>query len=228
MGRRAKKWVQLGLQAAPGTHGGMRRGAGRKEGRRTTVKRIARPTLDGRCPCHVTLRLRAGAPHLRRNRVYQTLRAVFRLGKDRFGFRLNHYSVQSNHLHLICEADDTRGLSRGMQGLAVRIARRVNKTAGRRGKLFRDRYHLRVLESPTEVRRGLIYVLRNSVHHGALPGGPFIDVYSSAGVFDGWVERLPPVIDDGPPTVVAARTWLLAKGWRRAGAISLNDAPAAG
>jgi hypothetical protein len=114
-----------------------------------------------------------------------------------------------------------------MQGLAVRIARGVNKTAGRKGKLFRDRYHLTVLDSPRRVRHCLVYVLRNSVRHGALPAGPYIDVYSSAGLFDGWAEDLETrIVDDGPPTVVEARTWLLARGWRRAGPISLHDAPA--
>ena len=224
---RARKWIQQTLQAAPGKHGGIRRNAGRKAGNRTTVERVARPKLDGRCPCHVTLRLKAGAPPLRRNQMFRVLRAVFRRGKDRFGFRLVHYSVQSNHLHLICEADDSRALSRGMQGLAVRLARRVNRAAGRHGKLFGDRYHLHVLGSPREVRHCLLYVLRNAVRHGASPAGPFFDVYSSAMYFDGWSEKIAVrILDDGDQPVMPPTTWLLTKGWRRSGPISLADTPA--
>jgi REP element-mobilizing transposase RayT len=226
MGRRSGRWIQQELQAAPGKHGGIRRNAGRKVRGRTTVERVARPTLDGRSPLHVTLRLRSGLPPLRRNQMYRVLRAVFRRGKDRFGFRLVHYSVQSNHLHLICEAEDTRSLSRGMQGLAVRIARRVNRAAERTGKLFADRYHLHVLGSPREVRNCLVYVLRNSVRHRVLPAGPFFDVYSSAMYFDGWSEEIRVrLLDDGPPPVMPPATWLLTTGWRRNGAISLEDAP---
>jgi len=55
------------------------------------------------------------------------LRKVFESGKERFGFRLVHFSVQSNHMHLIAEAEDARSLSRGMQALGVRIARAVNR-----------------------------------------------------------------------------------------------------
>src|SRR6185436_14700651 len=117
-------------------------------------------------------------------RAWAVLRAAFRRGKDRFGFRLVQFSVQTNHLHLICEAEDKRALSRGMQGLAIRIARRMNRLAERKGKLFADRYHASILKSPTQVRRALVYVLHNVAHHNPeLTGG--IDVYSSAPYFAG-------------------------------------------
>jgi REP element-mobilizing transposase RayT len=230
MGRRppaARRGVQQELQAARGTYGGPRAHSGRKRGRRTTVERVERAPVRADKPCHVTLKLRAGAPPLRRHHTYRTLRAVFRRGKDRFGFRLVHFSVQSNHVHLICEADDNRALARGMQGLAVRVARRLNRAAGRTGSLFADRYHLHVLSSPREVRNCLVYVLRNGVRHGVSPSGAIFDVYSSAMYFDGWSER-PRVrlVDDGERPVVPARAWLLTAGWRRAGAISIDDAPA--
>jgi hypothetical protein len=48
-----------------------------------------------------------------------------------------HYSIQGNHLHLIVEADDAAALSRGLQGLLIRVARSLNRVAGRRGKLLR-------------------------------------------------------------------------------------------
>jgi REP element-mobilizing transposase RayT len=214
------------MQAAPGTLGGLRRNSGRKRGRRTTVERVARPTLTGREACHVTLKLKAGAPPLRRHHTYRSLRAAFRRGKDQFGFRLVHYSVQSNHIHLICEARDTRALSRGMQGLAIRLARRINRIAERKGKLFADRYHLHVLESPREVRNCLVYVLRNGVHHGASPAGPVFDAYSSAMFFDGWSEpvRLA-ILDDDERPCVPPSVWLLTTGWRRGGTISFEDTP---
>ena len=104
-----------------------------------------------------------------------------------------------------------------------------DRVAGRTGKLFADRYHLRVLESPSEVRNCLVYVLRNGVRHGASPAGPVFDVYSSAMYFDGWTERPRlPVIDDGERPTVTPRTWLLATGWRRGGAISFEDEPRRG
>jgi putative transposase len=131
------------------------------------------------------------------------------------------YDVQSNHLHLLCEANDERALSRGVQGLAIRIARRLNAKLGRRGKLFATRYHERILETPTEVRRALVYVLGNARRHasGRITARNWIDPLSSAPWFAGWRTRPtePWFRPDGETPVVAATTWLLDKGWRLAG-----------
>jgi REP element-mobilizing transposase RayT len=128
---------------------------------------------------HVTLRLLPEVPTLRRHRMWTVLRERFRAGKDRFGFRLVDFSVQSNHIHLVCEGNDKRALSRGMQGLAIRLAKGINKQLGRRGKVFACRYHARQLHSPTETRNALIYVLGNYARHANLPPGCIIDVYST-------------------------------------------------
>jgi REP element-mobilizing transposase RayT len=159
--------------------------------------------------------------------MYRTLRAAFRNGREKIGFRLVHFNVLGNHLHLICEADDRRALSRGVQGLAIRIARNVTRVAKRRGKLFADRYHLHVLATPREVRNTLLYVLRNGVRHGVSPAGGFLDVYSSAVVFDGWKEpNTTGFFDDGEHAVVAPRAWLLTTGWKRHGLLSFGERPA--
>jgi REP element-mobilizing transposase RayT len=47
-----------------------------------------------------------------------------------------HFSVQRDHLHLIVEASDRRALSRGMQGLSIRVARAANGELGRKGRVF--------------------------------------------------------------------------------------------
>src|SRR5262249_2515772 len=136
-------------------------------------------------------------------------------GRDRFGFRLVHFSVQGNHIHLVAEALDERALARGMQGLGVRIAKALNRLMVRKGTVFADHYHASILRSPTQVANALAYVLLNFVHHFpaevARYRGDLRDPFSSA-----WRER-----GRDPPTV-PARTWLLAVGWRcRAGDVLL-------
>ena len=141
----------------------------------------------------------------------------------RFGMRLVHYSVQSNHLHLIVEAADRRALTRGMQGLAIRLARRINASSGRRGRLFNDRYHARALRTPLEVRRVLVYVLRNDQRHwaqGGLSLPPWdLDPCSSASIFDGFLPlpglAMPP--PEEPSVTVAPMCLLLRRGWKRHG-----------
>jgi hypothetical protein len=131
------------------------------------------------------------------------------------------FSAQADHVHLIVEADANAALVRGLQGLAIRLARAVNRLLGRRGRVWADRYHARQLRTPKEVRYALVYVLNN--WHKHLPGVGGLDPCSSAAWFAGW--RTPMTVAVGAPPVVAARTWLLRVGWRRHGPIDVGEAP---
>ena len=201
--------------------GGKREGAGRKAAGRSSVAHRRRPKIVGRHPILVTARLRPGLPTLRCGTNFAVIENAFTLGAERFGFRLVHYSVQSNHVHLIVEARDARALARGLQGLLVRSARGLNRRWSRRGAVFEAGYHARALKSPREVRNGLVYVLQNAHKHEPRLSG--IDRFSSARWFDGWRKR---VLDPGPSPLPPASTWLLATGWRRHGTISTTERPA--
>jgi REP element-mobilizing transposase RayT len=204
--------------------GGKRKGAGRKpKGPRPLVAHRTRATLAARFPVHVTTRLRAGLPSLRRQATLRVLHRAFFAGMDRFGFRLVHFSVQSNHVHMIAEARDRHALTLGMQGLSIRVAKALNKLWGRRGAVFADRYHARILRTPREVRNGLCYVLSNARKHG-LALAERLDPFSSARWFDGWREA-PGPRPGGSGPIVAARTWLVRVGWRRHGRIDPQAVP---
>ena len=153
--------------------------------------------------------------------------------KQRGAFRLCHYAVLNDHLHFLVEAHDRTSLSRGLQGLLVRIARTLNKLWARRGKVFADRYHDRILRTPREVRNAIRYVLQNARKHAAegrmLAVPQAIDTYTSAPWFDGFretitVRGLEVVIRP----VTSARTWMLTLGWRRHGLLSVHELPATG
>jgi hypothetical protein len=208
--------------------GGKRRGAGRKpKGERALVSHATREALAARHPVLVTTRLRAGLPSLRRAEALEVVMAAFAGsvdGADRHGMRLVHFTIQTNHVHLIVEARDARSLSRGMQGLLVRMARGLNRHWGRRGSVFADRYHARSLRSPREVRNALAYVLNNSKRHGCHLAS--VDPYSSGGLFDGWKRGSPVASSSGrAPPALPAKTWLLAHGWRRHGLIDPAEIP---
>ncbi len=85
---------------------------------------------------HVTLRIVAGVPSLRVGVLFRKVREALAEGQERFGFRLVHFSVQSNHVHLITEAGDRRSLSRGMQEVSIRVARAVNRELVRAARVF--------------------------------------------------------------------------------------------
>ncbi|MEQ9497470.1 MAG: transposase [Deltaproteobacteria bacterium] len=207
------------------TWGGRRKGAGRKPvGARASVSHRTRPSVSVHQPLHVTLRVREAVPNLRTSTMFRAVRAALEAGAERFGFRLVHFSVLRNHLHLIAEADDKVALARGMKGLKVRVARAINRVAGRRGTVFSDRYHAHALRSPSQTRNALAYVLNNFRKHEAQRGrrlAPgFIDPCSSAAAFDGWRER-----DAEPSTLARAVGWMLRKGWRKRGLLSVAAVP---
>jgi REP element-mobilizing transposase RayT len=173
-------------------------------------------------PVHVTVRVRRGVPSLRWDAALRVIQRAFVRGADRFGFRLIHFSIQSNHLHLIVEVEGKRSLARGMQGLLVRVARALNRLMRRTGSVFADRHHARALKSPREVRNALVYVLRNLFHHGRRGAG--VDECSSGAWFDGWSRPFAILVPPLLPT--SARTWLLRVGWKRHGLIAFGESPA--
>jgi REP element-mobilizing transposase RayT len=169
----------------------------------------------------VTLRARAGLPSLRSQRAFAALGRALSLS-SRGAFRVLHFSAQTDHLHLIVEADSRRALGRGVQGLAGRCARAVNKAWERHGAVWAHRFHARPLRTPTEVRHALAYVLLNFRKH--LRAAPSIDPRSSGRWFDGW--RDPPATATLPGTLSRPRTWLASVGWQRGGGpIDVREVP---
>jgi REP element-mobilizing transposase RayT len=189
--------------------------------------------------------MRRGLPSLRLPALVRELERAFRAARERGAFRLVHYSLQRDHVHLLVEADEPGALARGMMSLGARIARGVNRVFRRRGAVLADRYHHRVLRTPREVRNALRYVLNNfrkhSARHPALrrPSGPAIDPASSGRWFEGWSRApAPPGGDDAipvtprsdtdPAPVAIAGCWLLRVGWWRHGRIDPREIPGGG
>jgi REP element-mobilizing transposase RayT len=109
--------------------------------------------------------MRSHVWNLRSKRCFRPIEAALWAACDRFGMRITHFSVQGNHIHLIVEADDQECLSRGMQGLGVRIAKKLNRVMSRSGSVLADRYFGHVLRTPTEIRSAVHYVLQNHAKH---------------------------------------------------------------
>jgi hypothetical protein len=174
----------------------------------------------------VTLRVTRGLPSLRKQVVFIAIRSAF-AKTGRAWFRLVHYSVQTDHVHLLVEASDKFSLARGLAGLAIRVARSVNRVLRRAGRVFGDRYHSRPLRTPREVRLGIIYVLMNWKKH--MPPAKGFDLCSSAWWLDGWKvppASGPPVSEAGMQPVRAPQTWLARVGWKLHGLIRCDEAPA--
>jgi len=121
------------------------------------VPHRARPIHNAQHPVHVTLRVVAGVPSLRRRDLFAAILGSIaatnqsecpRLG-DRT-FRIVHFSVQTNYIHLIVEAEDKPTLRAGLMSLSIRAARGVNKARGKTGKVWGMRYFARPLTAPRD------------------------------------------------------------------------------
>jgi hypothetical protein len=182
--------------------------------------------------------MRAAFRPLRSRFVFPTVRLALAgaNGWDSEGFRIVHFSVQFDHLHLIVEASDKRTLSAGIRSLAIRIARYVNELVGRKGKFWADRWFGVELRTPRQVRSALVYVLGNFRKHAGWHSRAGVDPYSSGTSFDGWrgfgqAGRDPPLAGEFvscDKTLIVtseASAWLLRTGWRRYGLLRIDEVP---
>ena len=224
------------------THGGKRPGAGRPpKGKRAGQPHTPRPDHKACNPLHITIRVASGIPSLRKRDTYLAVREATITTARREDFRIIHASVQGDHIHMMVEAADKDAISRGMRGFEISAAMHLNNTISRRtgvvrrGTVFPDRYHLRVLTSPRAVRHALAYVLNNWRKHGedrnGLPRTWRVDPFSSGIGFSGWRELEGALTLWKPPPTYQAlfvwlpKTWLLRKGWTRHGLVSTHDVP---
>jgi REP element-mobilizing transposase RayT len=225
---------QLEMQGCAG-HGGKRKGAGRPN-LSGLVSHMKREPVNWKLPLHINTKIRAHYPSMRRKDVVKIFEGCCARTK-KFGLHVIHFTIQSNHIHLICEAKNNEALGRGMQALLSSFAKALKKQMLRwkgarrpaKGSLFNGRYHLRAIHSPTQMKRTLRYVLLNDQKH-TRTGYQYIDLFSSAPIFPHWHQLLGKSMDRkllwdldmlaplkpedlglSPP-----QSWLAREGWMRA------------
>jgi putative transposase len=221
---------QLGLHEAPRTgRGGYRSNAGRKKSAsgRTRTPHRARPALSRYVPVHVTLRAARRLPSFREEVIGRAIGRVIRaMRRVRDDFAIVEFSIQSDHVHLIVEAEGERELSSGIRSLQTRVTKVLNNhiLRRRRGKVWGDRYFRVDLTTPTQARHALAYVLQNGHHHGVVAPG-VKDPLSSARWSSRYVTRPELPLETSPTT--PARTFMLEVLWERRwpGAISPTEIP---
>lgn len=176
---------------------------------------------------HVTMRRVPNLPSFRQQRVGRLLlRQIHRLNDG--SFQIVHFSIQSNHVHLIVEARDRATVTRKMSGLMIAFAKRLNSSVlgNRRGKVWADRYFRRDVTTASEMHAVLRYVFGNAKKHGLIPVDALtLDPYSTAWTFDGWDHPIPTPGNSEHWPRPAPRTRLLQRDWIAYGLIAVGGAP---
>jgi putative transposase len=129
------------------------------------VRHVRREVLKPTFPVHVIWRMQPHVWSLRAQRSISRLRRAFWMSAHAQGYRLVHYAVMGNHVHLLIEAADEKRLTKGMQSLGIRIAKALNRMMGTEGPVMWDRYFAKIQRTPTETARTLNYLRENAHHH---------------------------------------------------------------
>jgi REP element-mobilizing transposase RayT len=226
--------------------GGKRKGAGRpKSGLRASERHKTRTVFKRGEPVHVIMRASPEVGSLRTRTIMRAIHeATIVVLRHEARFRIVHLSVQRTHIHLIVEAENRVALATGMQAFGISAARNINRVVAersgekRKGRVFADRYHARILKTPRQVRNTIAYVLNNWRHHGEdkleIAKDWVIDPFASGVFFIGWKERDDKGYTYRPPpgyigfVVWQPSLWLLREGWRRWGLISTREVPGQG
>ena len=132
--------------------GGPRPGAGRPRKLVTPIYHIRRDNFSRRNPGHVTLRVRKEIPSLRKRGFIKAFRKSLSQACERGNFRVVHYSIQTNHVHLLVEAGGKEALERGMMAVGTRLVHAVHRVYKRRGPVLHGRYHVRSLKREIQER----------------------------------------------------------------------------
>jgi REP element-mobilizing transposase RayT len=87
---------------------------------------------------------------------------------DRCGWRTLAYCLMPNHLHLLVRTPQPN-LGEGMRRLQGMTAQRVNRVLNRRGAVWGDRFHSRLVRAEQHVVAAAVYVVVNPVRAGIVP-----------------------------------------------------------
>lgn len=162
---------QLSLNLYKGKRGGRRPNSGRRRIHSPGVAHRTREIVKERTALHINVKIKA---YIRNKLCLQILKKAIKNARSH-GLRIIHFSLQTNHLHLIIEATNNEILTRGMRSLTITFAKGVAK-----GRIQLERYHLHVLKTKAETKNAIHYVLFNEQKHAGLKVAR-VDAYSSLG-----------------------------------------------
>lgn len=147
---------QLNLNLYKGKRGGRRPSSGRPRIHSKGVAHRKREKVNLKTPLHINFKLNLNVRTKERLKILK--KAIVKAREQ--GLNIIHYSLQSNHVHLIVETMDNKTLTKGMRSLTITFSKNI-----KRGQIQKERYHLHVLRTPRETKNAITYVLFNQQKH---------------------------------------------------------------
>jgi REP element-mobilizing transposase RayT len=129
------------------------------------MARLPRCVLPEVAVFHVTGRGVNGEAIYRDDADHSRFGQLQRLATKRWRWHVLASCQMPNHFHIVV-LGELECVSRGMHLLNFRYAQRFNERHGRRGHLFQERFHARVVRDDEHLVRACEYVLDNAVRAG--------------------------------------------------------------
>ena len=117
-------------------------------------------------PYHIICRGNNREPIFEEKEDFDKCLEIFRRYKDQYGFRLYHWVLMSNHVHLLVETKENSSLSKVMQGINLAYTIWFNRKKGKVGHLWQDRYRSAVVERDNYLLECGRYIERNPLRAG--------------------------------------------------------------
>jgi putative transposase len=115
---------------------------------------------------HVTSRTNNKVRAFENNLSRRIMLIILQDAKDKFSFRLANFCIMPTHIHLLIEPGEGTNLSRIMQWIKTRSAKRWNFLHGSKNHLWGDRYFARAIKNPKEYETVMNYIDQNPVEAG--------------------------------------------------------------
>ena len=127
------------------------------------------PRLTGPCTTyHVLVRCNNSDFQIKDRRDFIELLAAVARYKARYGFKLFGYTLMNTHAHFIIQTgdDEQKSISRIMHDICLRYAKWFNRSHGRKGHFFNERFKSPVVEADAYGVTLLRYIAQNPVRAG--------------------------------------------------------------
>ncbi|MDD5085452.1 MAG: transposase [Candidatus Omnitrophica bacterium] len=99
---------------------------------------------------------------------FERFRILLKAAKEKFAWRLYHYCIMSNHVHLLAQVLRGEDLPCLMRYLLLEYSRWYGKQTGYKGHVWRGRYKCRIIEKEDYLLKCGRYIETNPLRAGVV------------------------------------------------------------
>lgn len=141
--------------------------AGRPPKNDKGIRHIERPKFYRSRSLHLTIKVRENKADIQTKKILRKLQYAILRARLK-GLRVIHYALEYNHVHLLVESTTHETLHKGMQSLGITLAKGINKLKGKKGTVYKHRYHFRQISSRRDLKNVIQYILQNHKKHRSM------------------------------------------------------------